>query len=74
MKRFTTLMQVCNASMLRAHLGTIVPLSIAKQDCRLLYTAGLSVRMRTYPATHRLHADMLRDVNRWVIDLVNEDA
>jgi predicted esterase len=34
--------------------------------------AGLDVQMHTYPATHRLHPDMLRDVNRWIIDMCNE--
>lgn len=52
----------------------MVPLSLAKEDCRLLYTAGLSVDLRTYPTTHRVHPDMLRDVNRWVIDRCNEDS
>jgi phospholipase/carboxylesterase len=47
--------------------NAVVPLSMAKADFRLLYTAGLSVEMHTYPATHRLHPDMLRDVNRWII-------
>ena len=49
-----------------------VPLSLARQDHRLLYTAGLNVEMHTYPATHRLHPDMLRDINRWMISQCNE--
>jgi phospholipase/carboxylesterase len=44
-----------------------VPLSMAQNDYRLLYTAGLGVALHTYPANHRLHPDMLRDVNRWLI-------
>ncbi|HKA01217.1 MAG TPA: hypothetical protein VKE70_32110 [Candidatus Solibacter sp.] len=52
--------------------NSVVPLSLARDDFRLLYTAGLAVRMHTYPATHRLHLDMLRDVNRWVIEMCNE--
>jgi phospholipase/carboxylesterase len=51
----------------------IVPLSAAQRDFRLLYTAGLSVRMRTYPSTHRLHTHMLRDVNRWIIERCYEE-
>ena len=54
--------------------NAVVPLSIAREDHQLLYTAGLAVRMHTYATTHRLHPDMLRDINRWIIDLVNEDA
>ena len=46
--------------------------SMARRDCQLLYTAGLSTRMHTYPATHRLHPDMLRDVNRWIMEMCNE--
>jgi phospholipase/carboxylesterase len=49
------------------------PLSMARQDCRLLYTAGLDVEMHTYPATNRLHPDMLRDLNRWMMNLCNEE-
>jgi phospholipase/carboxylesterase len=49
------------------------PLSSARKDFLALYTAGAAVEMHTYPATHRLHTDMLRDVNRWVIDRCNGD-
>jgi len=52
--------------------NAVVPLGMAKSDHRLLYTAGLDVRMHTYPATNRLHPDMLRDINRWIIDMCNE--
>lgn len=51
-----------------------VPLSLARADHRLLYTAGLDVEMRTYPSNHRLHLDMLRDIDRWVMRHVCEDA
>jgi phospholipase/carboxylesterase len=50
----------------------IVPLSLAQADYRLFYTAGLDVQMHTYPATHRLHPHMLRDVNRWIMAMCNE--
>jgi phospholipase/carboxylesterase len=53
--------------------NAVVPLANARRDCRLLYTAGVSVEMHTYPATHRLHPYMLRDVNRWVMARCNED-
>jgi phospholipase/carboxylesterase len=53
--------------------NAVVPLSMARADHRLLYTAGLSVQLHTYPATHRLHANMLRDVNRWVMRRCNQD-
>ncbi|MFL5341600.1 MAG: alpha/beta hydrolase [Gemmataceae bacterium] len=44
----------------------VVPLSLARRDYRLLYTAGLSVKLQTYAATHRVHSEMLRDVDRWI--------
>jgi phospholipase/carboxylesterase len=46
-----------------------IPLTTARRDFRLLYTAGLSVRLHSYLTTHRLHPDMLRDINRWIMDL-----
>lgn len=51
--------------------NAIVPLSLARQDARLLYTAGLSVNFHSYATTHRIHPDMLRDTNRWVMRHVN---
>jgi phospholipase/carboxylesterase len=53
--------------------NAVVPLSIARHNYRLLYTAGLSIEMHTYPATHRLHPHMLRDINRWIMARCNED-
>ncbi len=50
--------------------NAVVPLATARQQFRLLYTAGLGVRLRTYPTTHRIHAAMLRDIDRWIMDLV----
>ncbi len=53
--------------------NAVVPLSLARQDARLLYTAGLEVDFRSYAATHRVHPDMLRDVNRWVMQHVSHE-
>jgi phospholipase/carboxylesterase len=50
-----------------------VPLSMARQDYRLFYTAGLSVRMHTYPTTQRIHPDMLRDIDRWVMEQISDE-
>jgi phospholipase/carboxylesterase len=52
--------------------NAVVPLTTARRDFRLLYTAGLPIQMHTYPSTHRLHPDMLRDINRWIIDMCNQ--
>jgi phospholipase/carboxylesterase len=51
----------------------ITPLTLAREDHRLLYTAGLNVDFHTYPTTHRIHPDMLRDINRWVVDRCNDE-
>jgi phospholipase/carboxylesterase len=53
--------------------NAVVPLALARRDCRLLYTAGVDVRMYTYATTHRLHPDMLRDMNRWIMEQVVEE-
>jgi len=53
--------------------NSIVPLSLPQRDFRVLYTAGVRVAMYTYPSTHKLHPDMLRDVNRWIMAQCNEE-
>jgi phospholipase/carboxylesterase len=62
---------------LRAFIGhgisnRLIPLALARSDFRLLYTAGLDVRLHAYPTNHRLHPDMLRDINRWIMALCNQ--
>jgi phospholipase/carboxylesterase len=47
--------------------NSVVPASMVREDQRLLYAAGMEVETHRYPTNHRLHADMLRDVNRWII-------
>jgi phospholipase/carboxylesterase len=51
----------------------IVPLSTARQASRLLSAAGADVRFESYPTTHRIHPDMLRDVNRWIMGAVTTE-
>jgi phospholipase/carboxylesterase len=51
--------------------NAVVPLVLARNDFRLLYTAGVDVQMLTYPTNFRLHPHMLRDINRWIIDGIN---
>jgi phospholipase/carboxylesterase len=70
------LFRLPQARQLRVFIGhgianAFVPLATARQDLRTLYTAGLAVQMNTYRATHRLHPDMLRDINRWVMEICN---
>jgi phospholipase/carboxylesterase len=70
------LLRLPEARQLRVLIGhgianAVIPLSMAREDFRLLWTAGLDVHMHTYPATHKLHADMLRDINRWVMAAIS---
>ncbi len=51
-----------------------LPVSLARRDFRLMYTAGMPVKFQTYMTTHRLHADMLRDANRWIQDVIEIDS
>jgi len=51
--------------------NAVVPQTMARQDYRLLYTAGIDVTLHTYPTTHKLHPDMLRDINRWVMQSIH---
>jgi phospholipase/carboxylesterase len=53
--------------------NAVAPLAIARQDARLLYTAGVDVRFQTYTTTHKLHPDMLKDANKWVMDQITGD-
>ena len=50
----------------------VIPVAAARQATRLLNTAGADVRFQSYSATHRIHSDMLRDVNRWIMDAVSD--
>ncbi len=51
----------------------IVPLSTARRAVRHLNAMGAEVRLATYPTTHLIHQDMLRDVNRWIMGAVNTE-
>ena len=52
--------------------NSVVPLSLAKEDQRLLYSAGLDVSFTSYPTNNKLHEGMFGDVNRWVIDRIQK--
>jgi phospholipase/carboxylesterase len=77
-RRDRPLLRLPEVRKLRVMIGhglanAVVPLSMARDDSRLLYTAGLDVRLHTYVATHRIHPDMLRDVDRWVMGYINDE-
>ena len=66
------------ASGLRVFVGhgasnPLVPVAAARRAARTLHAAGAEVRFAAYPTTHRVHDDMLRDVNRWLIEAVSPD-
>lgn len=44
-----------------------VPMTLAQKDHKLLYVAGLNVQFKTYATTHKLHAAMLQDLDRWTM-------
>jgi phospholipase/carboxylesterase len=52
----------------------VVPLEMARRDFLALYGAGADVMLSTYPCTHAVHPNMLRDINRWVIRNVDHDT
>jgi len=41
---------------------------------RLLHTAGISVTLRQYPCEHQLSEQMLRDVDRWIMEQITAPA
>lgn len=77
-RRDCPLLRLPDVRQLRVLIGhgianPIVPLTLARQDYRLFYNAGLSVEMHTYPTTHRIHSEMLRDIDRWVQRHIEEE-
>ncbi len=53
--------------------NSVVPLGMARDDYRLLASAGVAAELHTYPTNHRLHPDRLRDLNRWMIARCTEE-
>ncbi len=48
-----------------------VPYDVAQRDRRLFYTAGSDVRLCGYPTAHKIHPEMFKDLNKWVMGHVN---
>lgn len=46
------------------------PAAAVCDDLRLLHAAGMSVTLRQYPCGHELSPQMLRDVDRWIIEQI----
>lgn len=51
----------------------LVPVSAARRTTRQLAACGADVRFQAYPSAQRITQDMLRDVNRWIMETVNTD-
>lgn len=45
----------------------LVPFADARRAANRLAAAGATVRVNRYPTAQRVHADMLRDANRWIM-------
>ncbi len=72
------LLRLPDVRQLRVFIGhgianSVCPLSMAQRDFRVLYAAGLQVKLHTYASTHKLHPEMLRDINRWIIERCNAE-
>ncbi len=44
------------------------------QNLRLFYAAGMSISLRQYPCGHELTAQMLSDIDRWVMEQITAPA
>lgn len=72
------LLRLPEARQLRVFIGhgianSVVPLSLAKRDHRLFYAAGMTARFRTFPTNHKIHPEMLRDVDHWIQEHISEE-
>lgn len=52
----------------------VVPLAEARRGADRLSMAGAAVRFARYSTSRRVHADMLRDANRWIMTQVADTA
>jgi phospholipase/carboxylesterase len=50
------------------------PAAVVCDDLRLLHTAGMSVTLRQYPCGHELSLQMLRDMDRWIIEQITHQS
>ncbi len=53
-----------------ARASTLYPTETVCHDLRLLHTAGMSVVLREYPGDDSLAAQMLADMDRWIMEQV----
>ena len=48
----------------------VVSVAETRRAAARLSAAGATVRINRYPTSHRVHAEMLRDANRWIMDQI----
>jgi phospholipase/carboxylesterase len=51
-------------------VNPVVPFAEARRASARLAASGATVRLSRYATSHRVHADMLRDANRWIMSQV----
>lgn len=51
-----------------------IPIAQAKQDHRLLYTAGMDVAFKSYDSSERLKPAMMRDIDQWIMKRIAADS
>jgi phospholipase/carboxylesterase len=52
----------------------VVSVAEARRTAARLSAAGATVRVSRYSTSHRVHADMLRDANRWIMDQIADKS
>ena len=52
--------------------NSVIPMSMACQDRQSFQTAGIDPFWRTYATNHRIHLDMLKDANRWIMSNIEK--
>ncbi len=64
-----------NLDIFMAHgiANSVIPSRVAEKDRDIMKNAGLNFNWRTYATNHRIHADMLRDANTWIMEKVQKD-
>jgi phospholipase/carboxylesterase len=50
--------------------SAVYPPATACEDLRLFHSAGMSVTLRQYPNGHQLTPQILRDVDRWIMEQI----
>ena len=53
--------------------NSVVTSRSAEKDRDSMILAGMNPFWRTYGTNHRIHAEMLRDANTWIMDKIQND-